>query len=339
MGYPEPEWTRLARIKPGDFLVCYVKGAKKFVGLMEVLGDRYKAADRVWSSGVYPCRLKVRPLGARSVSDGIPIDSIRNELAFYALLNAKNPGGWGTQFQKPPKSISDEDGLVIASALGLGEAAKQSEEQRTAAPSQQTSAETVSEPPSVYPDPPRPATPDDSPPPAAVAREHDHVQFLLLKLGADLGFKVWVARNDRGRSWQGVPFNSLDGLATDLPHQFESRAQSIIELIDVLWLHGNGIYAAFEIEHTTSIYSGILRMSDLVSLIPNLSMKLFLVTPDARRTRVCDELARPTFHGLRLSDICRVITFERLEGEIERAGENVRFMRPEFVDSIASTCS
>ena len=48
-----------------------------------------------------------------------------------------------------------------------------------------------------------------------------------------------------------------------------------IELIDVLWLQGNAIVAAFEVESTTSIYSGLLRMSDLVAMQPNLNIPLW----------------------------------------------------------------
>jgi hypothetical protein len=50
-----------------------------------------------------------------------------------------------------------------------------------------------------------------------------------------------------------------------LPKQFDPVTNRTIELIDVLWLDGNSIEAAFEIEGTTSIYSGILRMSDLLA--------------------------------------------------------------------------
>ena len=48
---------------------------------------------------------------------------------------------------------------------------------------------------------------------------------------------------------------------------------------DVL-IEGNSIVAAFEVESTTSVYSGLLRMSDLLALQPNLSIDLFLVAPD-----------------------------------------------------------
>jgi hypothetical protein len=57
----------------------------------------------------------------------------------------------------------------------------------------------------------------------------------------------------------------------------------------VLWLKGQAVVAAFEIESTTSIYSGLLRMSDLISMQPNLTMPLYIVAPDEKRDKVKEE--------------------------------------------------
>jgi hypothetical protein len=40
------------------------------------------------------------------------------------------------------------------------------------------------------------------------------------------------------------------------PQQFDPVTDKTIELTDVLWLNGNSIEAACEVESTTSIYSG-----------------------------------------------------------------------------------
>ena len=84
--------------------------------------------------------------------------------------------------------------------------------------------------------------------------------MLLAKLGNDMGLKVWVARNDRNRSCKGHTFTSLPNLLTELPVQFDDATRRTIELIDVLWLKSSAVVAAFEIESTTSIYSGLLRI-------------------------------------------------------------------------------
>jgi hypothetical protein len=103
-----------------------------------------------------------------------------------------------------------------------------------------------------------------------------------------------------------------------LPTQFNEATNRTIELIDVLWLKGNSIVAAFEVESTTSIYSGLLRMSDLLALQPNLSIDLFLVAPDDRRDKVESELMRPTFklHEKPLASICGFLAFDSLTDKL-----------------------
>lgn len=61
----------------------------------------------------------------------------------------------------------------------------------------------------------------------------------------------------------------------ELPQQFEPATTRTIELIDLLWLDGGAFVAAFEVESTTSIYSGLLRMSDLLAKQPNISIPSF----------------------------------------------------------------
>jgi hypothetical protein len=112
---------------------------------------------------------------------------------------------------------------------------------------------------------------------APTPTKHTEIQYELLILGTEMGFDVWVARSDKSKSWKGVPFSSIPKLISELPTQFNDATNRTIELIDVLWLKGNSIVAAFEIEHTTSIYSGLLRMSDLLALQPNLEIKIYLI--------------------------------------------------------------
>ena len=99
---------------------------------------------------------------------------------------------------------------------------------------------------------------------------HDQVQWTLLEMGASLGLDVWVARNDRNRSFDGHAFLDAPRLREALPRQFEPQVMSLIEHIDVLWLRGTRVEAAVEVEHTTAVYSRLLRMSDLITLRPNL---------------------------------------------------------------------
>jgi len=174
----------------------------------------------------------------------------------------------------------------------------------------------------------------------AAKSAHEEIQWILLDLGTKLGLDVWVARNDRSKSYKGKRFQDIKGLRSDLPRQFDDATNRTIELIDVLWLQGDAIVAAFEVEHTSAIYSGLLRMSDLISMQPNLKINLYIVAPDERRDKVFNEINRPTFARLKppLPNICRFIPYSELKAKIDEIGQMVKYMKPEFIDEISESC-
>jgi hypothetical protein len=145
-------------------------------------------------------------------------------------------------------------------------------------------------------------------------RESLQIQAALAKIGSRMGFQIWLPRADRGRvltKWKpdaGV-------LIEELPVGFDLTTMKTIEQIDVLWLKKRTIVRAFEVEHTTSIYSGILRMADLLAMQPNLKIKLHIVAPASRREKVFQEIRRPVFallEGGALSDICTYLSYDNV---------------------------
>jgi type II restriction enzyme len=147
----------------------------------------------------------------------------------------------------------------------------------------------------------------------ADARTHTEIQGWLRDLGRALGYDVWIAQNDRGRPCG--PGRLGDHCMERLPPALDSRpGAEAVRLIDVLWLNTAGaIVAAFEVEHTTSIYSGIVRMLDL-ALGGDASglHSLFLVAPDKREADVRAQIARPAFS--RIADLSvRYLPYSALE--------------------------
>ena len=168
---------------------------------------------------------------------------------------------------------------------------------------------------------------------------HTEIQYELLKLGAKLDLDVWVVRNDRSKSYSGEMLGKIANMLDVLPTQFNEATNRTIELIGILWLKGNTIVAAFEIEATTSVYSGLLRMSDLLALQPNLDLQLYLVAPDERRTKARQEISRPTFayRERSLTRACGFISFTKLMEKadgIRRLGLTSS-VKPDFLESTA----
>jgi len=175
--------------------------------------------------------------------------------------------------------------------------------------------------------------------PTGAINLHTDIQYLLINLGSELGLSVWVARNDRGKEVNGKLLQDLPNAVDELPSQFDTTTNKVIEMIDVLWLKSNRIVAAFEIECTTSVYSGLLRMSDLLALQPNINMKLYIVAPEARRPKVRDEILRPTF-SLRekpISEVCGFLSIEDLKEKIEGLKKLglLSSIKPNFLDDVA----
>ncbi len=155
-----------------------------------------------------------------------------------------------------------------------------------------------------------------------------------------MGFDVWVARNDRGKLFNGIRFADYPRMKSTLPLQFDDATNRTIELIDVLWLSGNAIIAAFEIESTTSVYSGLLRMADLIAMQPNLNIPLYLVAPDERRAKVFEEVNRPTFSRLspKLADVCGFVSFSSLRERLAQVQGFVKYLKPDFLEELAEDC-
>jgi type II restriction enzyme len=125
--------------------------------------------------------------------------------------------------------------------------------------------------------------------------EHTRIQYTLVKIGRALKFDVYVARNDRHKTCDGESLAQLT--ISELPASAANEAADSIPLIDVLWLKpgSHEIVAAFEVEKSTSIYSGILRMEDLARSMPEYKCALYLVAPDNREKEVVAQLKRPSF--------------------------------------------
>lgn len=128
---------------------------------------------------------------------------------------------------------------------------------------------------------------------------HLEMQLTLTRMGRNLGYDVWVAANDRNRSHNGVSLQSLT-LSELPPLDMGPEVLRTVSLIDVIWIgrESRQIECAFEIEKSTSIYSGMLRLLDLASSLGDRKYDFFLVAPDSREKEIVAQFQRPAFKGL-----------------------------------------
>ncbi|MFC1461048.1 hypothetical protein ACFLQR_00835 [Verrucomicrobiota bacterium] len=337
-GFRESRSKIVQKVAKGDYFLCYLTGVSRFIGILEVTSGPFKKAERdIWQDDDFPCRFKVKPIVELTPETAIPVFELREQLSCFQDL--KSPNAWTGHFRSSPAKWKQADGKAVVQALLDAKdnpvkrpVDKKKLKYRPAALRAKIGSVTVpdsnGEEPELDLKEPKKHT------------EHTEMQWLLLKLGSDMGFDVWVARNDRGKQFKSTNFSDLPKLKSDLPLQFDDATNKTIELIDVLWLKERAIVAAFEIESTTSIYSGLLRMADLIAMQPNLNMPLYLVAPDDRRDKVMTEVNRPTFSRLKpkLSEICRFISFSSLRDQIKQFSGVISYLKPEFLDELSESC-
>lgn len=147
--------------------------------------------------------------------------------------------------------------------------------------------------------------------------EHSEMQYLLAKLGRDLGYRVWIAQNDHKRQWDGNVLGDLSIKELKKDH-LSQEVYKTVSLIDVIWLDENDFFiGAFEVEKSTSIYSGILRLHDLATSILDGTCCLYLVAPKKREKEIKAQLLRPSLQSSLKSMPISYITFSDLKSDCE----------------------
>jgi hypothetical protein len=336
-GFRESRWTTVQKVRRDDVFLCYLTGISRFIGALQVVGDPFQDTTPLWRSDVFPARLPVKLLVELTPETAVPVYDLRDKLSFF--LAAPDSPAWTGHFRGSPNRFKESDGQIILDAVRQAKANPRplpfdpkKLQKRIKAPTFLTEAEKV-------------VTVPEEPPPrngegTEETTEHTRIQAFLLRLGKEMSYETWVARNDRSKELDGVQLGSFPGSRDALPLQFDPATNKTIELIDVLWLKGNAIVAAFEIESTTSIYSGLLRMSDLIAMQPNINIPLYIVAPERRREKVITEINRPTFgrHEPALNEICRFLSFTALDEFFAKFGPNIRFLKPQILEEISEDC-
>lgn len=157
---------------------------------------------------------------------------------------------------------------------------------------------------------------------------HTEMQYHLLKIGSALGYDVIPASNDRSKCYNGSNFSFIS-LSIFPEFNLDKEILNTVRLIDVLWFEKgtNNVIAAFEVEKSTSIYSGILRLKDLSYTIGDGDEVFYLIVPDKREKDVVFQLSRPAFKEN--NNIIKYILFSELRNHCDalcKFGDSHRIM-------------
>ena len=335
-GFRESRRKTVEKIRPGDYLICYVIGISRFIGVLEAKSKYYYDETPLWEDEVFPCRVRVELIYNLGPKAAIPVHDLKDKLPMFKKL--KSTKVWSGFFRGSPKKFKKNDAEIIMEAIknAVDNPVEKEFDERKYWQHPKTYESKIG----VVTVPDEEMEVSESTEYQSEKTTHEEIQWLLLTLGSNMGLDVWAARNDRNKEFNGNPFQDIPHMRNELPRQFDEVTSKTIEFIDVLWLQGDAIIAAFEVEHTSAIHSGLLRMSDLISMQPNIRINLYIVAPDERREKVFSEINRPTFAKLKppLPKICKFISYSELKKEIEQIGDRAKYMKYEFIEEIAESC-
>ncbi len=276
------------RVSRGDIFLCYLTRLSRWCGALEVeSGPFFDDTPRFSDSDPFTVRFKVKPIVVLAPELAIPIREQRIWQAL-SITNQYDKGSryWTGFFRASLNTFKHGDGDLLLELL--------KEQQAN---------------PTTYPLIDRRKEGKES-------RESTVYQARVAQIGAEMGFHIWVPRNDKGRVMELVPEEMHKRFLEDLPLNYNYTTLRTIEQIDVLWLKDQAMARAFEIEHTTAIYSGLLRMADLLALQPNMDIRLHIVAPSDKREQVFREINRPVFSQLKprsLRDQCSFLSYEVID--------------------------
>jgi hypothetical protein len=310
------------KIGAGDKLICYVTRIQRFVGVLEIKSEPFQDSKPIFmkENDPFVLRFKVAPVAWLPLEKSIPIhqDFIWNNLSFTKGLgkSARDSTKWTFMVFSSPRSWPRDDCIFLEKAL-LEQFQKQvdypfSEEDRMKLRPTRIRISNEKEVTVTVPEDEEVKEIEEAPFSEKERRNSIMVQARLAEIGEIMDFKIWLPNSDRTRVLE-IWKPKEDVLLEKLPLVFDDTTLRTIRNIDVLWIKRRSIVRAFEVEDTTSIFSGILRMADLLALQPMLNIKIHVVAPNERRDVVLSQINRPAFAdiaGKQLSEVCSYISYD-----------------------------
>jgi len=333
-GFRERQKGAASKIKPGDRFICYLTRVSRWIGVFDILSTYYVDDTPLFytENDPYIIRFKVKPVVWLPLEKGIPIheDFVWNNLSFTRELDKSSPR-WTGIVRNSLREMNRQDAeflekqLMEQSQNGKQYPLSEDEKKKLHRPTVKSVNKEVSV---TIPEDEEESTKETG------SLESIKIQALIADIGERMNFKIWLPRSDRSRVlsiWEQKP----DILLNTLPLNYDDTTLKTIENIDVLWIRGRSIVRVFEIEHSTSIYSGILRMADLMALQPNLNIKAHIVAPSERKDKVFNEITRPVFSLLEKGPLAEFCTYISYESIIELSQEKrLEYMKDDVLDEI-----
>lgn len=321
-GFREKQRKTAERIGPGDVFLCYVVRLSRWCGVLGVKSALFIDSTPIFADpDPFSIRFHVEPKIALDLDQSIPIleETVWSNLSLTKHIGRGAPS-WAqiANLRASLRQINEADGKFLTDLLSKQHIAKRpypltaQDKQRIGA---KTSIRTADRAVLVEVPSEESEADDNQPPAIETVRDSHKVQATIARIGAEMGFRIWVPKADKQKILREIPEDLHATFLDSLPLNYDGTTLKTIEQIDVIWLKGRSMSRAFEVEHTTAVYSGLLRMADLLALQPNMDIRLHIVAPSDKREKVLREIKRPVFSLLDrgpLYESCSYLPYEAI---------------------------
>ena len=116
--FPSQAWRRVTRLRPGDYLLCYLTDVKQWIGLLRVTGNPYISSEPpIWGIGVFPARVSVRVIDELPEDAAVSAEQLVNQIQRLKTACGGSPGAWGGFLRGSPRKWSAEDAQIVIDAI------------------------------------------------------------------------------------------------------------------------------------------------------------------------------------------------------------------------------
>ena len=323
-GFRISQHRTAAKVEVGDRFFCYLVRLQRWVGVIETTSTVFEDSTSYFVEGEDPFvnRFRVKPEVVLAPEYGIPIQDLWKNLDMCSGIDPQQVGwAYKVGVARSLATISPHDADFLCDELTKQSNVRRvfplsSYEQKVVEGKRTIDLPTGQAVVEIPADDEGVSEAEAIASPPGEQRRSIRIQSRLAEIGVQLGFKIWIPANDRGGVLSVLGEQWNEHILSKLPLNADDNTVDTVKRIDVLWVRGRSIVHAFEVEDTTAVYSGILRMSDLIALQPQFQIKLHIVAPEERREKVREQILRPTFaymEGGPLAKICTYLSFEAVE--------------------------
>ncbi len=105
-GFRNSRRKLVQKIKPGDYLICYLTGVSRFIGVLEVTSESFEDNSKIWKDEDFPIRLKVKSVVQLTPETALPVIELRDQLSFFQT-DGKPSMAWTGHFRGSPTKWSE----------------------------------------------------------------------------------------------------------------------------------------------------------------------------------------------------------------------------------------